>query len=417
MSQKTKVFAALLVVIVIGVGWWWFSHAHTQAEDANSAKTAAVTAAIARVQRGTLENSLTIAGAFKPFQEVDVHAKVAGYIRSISVDVGDHVREGQTLAVLEIPELAAELAGTDASVRRAQQEIHRAQGDMQRAESAHDAAHAMSDRLNQAAKQKPGLVAQQEVDDAHAKDMEGEAQVSSAQAALSSAQQSLEMAEANHKQYMALSSYARITAPFNGVITARYADTGALIAAGTTSTAQSVPVVKIAEVSKLRLVLPIPESMAAQIHLGDSVKVHVQALDKDIVGKVSRFAGALDLQTRTMETEIDFPNKDDKLYPGMYAETVLQLAQRHDALLVPLEAVAQSGADTTVLVVNPQNVVEERKVQIGLQGKSRAEVLSGLSEGDRVIIGGRSQYRTGEKVVPQDVKLPAVEGTEKGGAN
>jgi multidrug efflux pump subunit AcrA (membrane-fusion protein) len=258
MSRKTKVVAALLAVITIGVGWWWLGHGHTEAEDANSAKNAAVTAAVARVERGTLENSLTIAGAFKPFQEVDVHAKVAGYIRSIPVDVGDHVREGQTLAVLEIPELAAELAGTDASVRRAQQEIHRAQGDKQRAESAHDAAHAMSDRLTQASKQKPGLVAQQEVDDAHAKDLEAEAQVSSAQAALSAAQQSLEMAEANKKQYMALSSYARITAPFNGVITARYADTGALIAAGTTSTAQSVPVVKIAEVSKLRLVLPIP---------------------------------------------------------------------------------------------------------------------------------------------------------------
>jgi RND family efflux transporter MFP subunit len=414
MSPRTKIIAALLVVIVIGTSWWWLSHAHTEAEDADSTKNAAVTAAVTRVERGTLENSLTIAGAFKPFQEVDVHAKVAGYIRSISVDVGDHVREGQTLAVLEIPELAAELAGTDASVRRAQQEIHRAQGDMQRAESAHDAAHAMSDRLTQASKQKPGLVAQQEVDDAHAKDMEAEAQVSSTQAALSAAQQSLEMAEANHKQYMALSSYARITAPFNGVITARYADTGALIAAGTTPSAQSVPVVKIAEVAKLRLVLPIPESLAAQIHLGDAVKVHVQALDKDIVGKVSRFAGALDLQTRTMETEIDFPNKDDKFYPGMYAETVLQLAQRHDVLLVPLEALAQTGADTTALVVSPQNVVEERKVQLGRQGKTRAEVLSGLSEGDRVIIGNRSQYRVGEKVVPQDAKLPDM---EKGGAN
>jgi RND family efflux transporter MFP subunit len=397
----------------MGAGWWW-SHAHTEAEDANSAQNAAVGAAVARAERGTLENSLTIAGAFKPFQDLDVHAKVAGYIRSIPVDVGDHVREGQTLAVLEIPELAAELAGADASVRRAQQEIHRAQSDTERALSAHAAAHAMSERLTQASQQKPGLVAQQEVDDAHAKDMEAEAQVSSTQAALSASQQSLEMAEANQKQYTALSGYARITAPFNGVITARYADKGALIAAGTTSSGQSVPVVKLAEVSKLRLVLPIPESLASQIHLGDSVKVHVQALDEDIVGKVSRFAGALDLQTRTMETEIDFQNKDGKLYPGMYAQTVLQLSERNDVLLVPLEAVAQSGGATTVLALNHQNVVEERKVKLGLRGKSRVEVLSGLTEGDRVIIGNRSQYRSGEKVVPQDVKLPDM---EKGGAS
>jgi RND family efflux transporter MFP subunit len=414
MSQKTKFLAVMFTIVVVGVAWRWLSHSQTEAENTDASKNAPVTAAVARVGRGTIENSLTIAGAFKPFQEVDVHAKVAGYIRSIPVDVGDHVREGQTLAVLEIPELAAELAGSDASVRRAQQEIHRAQSDTERAMSAHAVAHAMNERLTQASQQKPGLVAQQEVDEAHAKDMEAEAQVSSAQAALSASRQSLEMAEANQKQYSALSAYARITAPFNGVITARYADKGALIAAGTTSSGQSVPLVKLAEVSKLRLVLPVPESLASEIHLGDSVKVHVQALDEDIVGKVSRFAGALDLQTRTMETEIDFENKDGKLYPGMYAQTVLQLAQRREVLLVPLEAVAQSGGDSTVLAVNPQNVVEQRKVKLGLQGKSRVEVLSGLTEGDRVIIGNQSQYWSGEKVLPQDVKLPDM---EKGGAS
>ena len=130
------------------------------------------------------------------------------------------------------------------------------------------------------------------------------------------------------RQYTALSAYSRIIAPFAGVVTARYADTGALVAAGTSSSTQAIAVVHLAQVSKLRLVLPIPESLAGQIHLGDPVKVHVQALNQDIEGKVSRFADSLDLQTRTMETEIDFENRDGRLIPGMYAETRLSMREK-----------------------------------------------------------------------------------------
>ena len=254
MSRKVLVILGIAILSAIFLSWRWFGHSRTEANESDSDTPEVVVAAVARVEIGTIENDLTIAGAFKPFQDVDVHAKVAGYIRKIYVDVGDHVSEGQTLAVLEVPELAAELAGASAAVRRSEQEIHRAQGDVERAKSTHAAAHAMYDRLNQAAQQKAGLVAQQEVDNAQAKDLESEAAVSSAQASLSAAQQALEVAQANQNQYSALSNYTRIVAPFAGVVTARYADTGALLAAGT-SNSQSMPVVRLAEVSKLRLVL------------------------------------------------------------------------------------------------------------------------------------------------------------------
>ena len=416
MSKNSKLVIAGLVFLGLIAVWAGWRHGKTEADetDQSAAGPAGVTAAVARVQRGAIAQSLTIAGAFKPFQEIDVHAKVAGYIKTIYVDVGTHVKAGQTLAILEVPELAAELAGADAGARRSKQEILRAKGDLERAKFAHAAAHAMCERLQQAAQQKAGLVAQQELDDARAKDMEGEAQVSSAEAALNAAQQSLEVAEANQKQYAALTNYMRITAPFTGVVTVRYADTGALIAAGTSSSAQSMPVVRLAQVSKLRLVLPIPESLAGQIHLGDPVKVHVQALNQDIVGKVSRFAQSLDLQTRTMETEIDFENGAEKLLPGMYAETVLQLSDRKDVLVVPMEAVMQNAGEARILVVNSQNIVEERKVKLGAQGKSRVEVLSGLTDGERIIVGNQSQFRNGEKVVPKEVKLPDAEA---GGAS
>lgn len=411
MTQK-RVWIAVAVLLVAGLSLWrWIGRTPTQADDPNHPVVTSgdIPAAVARVERSTIANTLTISGEFKPFQDVDVHAKVAGYIRKIYVDVGDHVTAGQTLAVLEIPELAAELSGADAAVRRSQEEIRRAQSDVERAESAHMAAHSAYVRLKQAAEARTGLVAQQEIDDSQAKDLEAEAQVSSAKAALSAAQQQVQVAQANAKQFAALSDYSRITAPFAGVVTNRYADTGALVAAGTSSSTQAIPVVRLAQISVLRLALPIPESVAAQIHLGDPVKVHVQALNQDIQGKVSRFADSLDLQTRTMQTEIDFDNRNGHLIPGMYAETRLSLAEKKNVLAVSLEAVARNGDDATVLAVNSQNVLEERHVKLGLEDNARAEVLSGLSDGDRVVIGNRSQFHTGQKIQPKQVSAQETE--------
>ena len=404
-NRKYLVIVALALVGVL-VFWGLFRHAKTEADGADNPEHAGVpVAAVVKVGHGTLGTPLTLAGGFKPFQEVDLHAKVAGYIKTMYVDVGSHVKQGQTLAVLEVPELAAELSGADAAVRRAKEEIRRAQGDVQRAKSAHEATHAMAERLTQASDSRAGLVAQQEVDDARAKDLEGEAQVSSAQAALSAAEQALDVAVATQQQYKALSDYTRITAPFAGVITVRYADTGSLIAAGTSSSTQSAPVVRIAQISVLRLVLPIPESIAGQIRPGDPVKVHIQALNQDSLGKVSRFADALDPQTRTMETEIDFQNPDGKLLPGMYVEAKIGVAAKTDVLTVPLEAVETNGSEGTVLVVSTQNTLEERKVQLGLQGSTHIEVLSGLSDGERVVIGSRNEFRAGMKVTPKEIEL------------
>jgi RND family efflux transporter MFP subunit len=405
MTTKKLSIAVILVAGAALLFWRWTARSPSEADDPNHAATAAgeIPAAVTRVERRSFDNTLTIAGEFKPFQDVDVHAKVAGYIRKIYVDVGDRVKEGQTLAVLEIPELAAQLAGADAAVRRAQEEIRRAQSDVERAKSTHAAAHSAYARLKQAADSRAGLVAQQEVDDSQAKDLETQAQVGSAQAALSSAQQQLEVAQANQQQFAALSNYCHIVAPFAGVVTNRYADTGALIQAGTSSSTQALPVVRLAQTSKLRLVLAIPESVAAQIHLGDPVKVRVQALQQDIEGKVSRFADSLDRQTRTMETEIDFDNRDGHLIPGMYAETRLSLREKKDALTIPLEAVTRNGNDATVLAVNVQNIVEERHVRLGLEDEKRVEVVSGLTDGDRVIIGNRSEFHNGQKIQPKDV--------------
>ena len=409
MTKKHLWIVAAALLLFSLIMWRWLVRLPTEAEDhASGAADSSLVAAVAPVERRNIANALVLSGEFKPFQDVDVHAKVAGYIRKIFVDVGDHVREGQTLAELEIPELAAQLSGADAACRAAEQQIRRAQGELQRAQSTHSAAHAAYQRLKQAAESRAGLVAQQEVDDSQAKDLGSEAQVSSAEAELAQARQQLEVAEANQKQFRAMMGYTRITAPFAGVITNRYADTGALVAAGTSSSTQATPVVRLAQVSKLRLVLAIPESAASQIRPGDPVKVHVGALRKDFQGKVTRFAASLDQQTRTMETEIDFENSDSQLLPGMYAETDLALSGKENALTVPLEAVSRNGNDATVLALGSRNEVEERHVKLGLEDSARVEILSGVSEGDRVVIGNRSQFRPGDRVQPKLVQPAAA---------
>src|SRR5215468_2128482 len=171
MTKKHLWIVAAAVLLFVLVAWRWVARSPTEAEDHAVGKAEpSLIAAVAPVERRDIANSLVLSGEFKPFQDVDVHAKVAGYIRKIYVDVGDHVRDGQTLAVLEIPELTAQLSGADAAVRAAQQQIRRAEGELKRDQSTHAAAHAAYSRLKQASEARAGLVAQQEVDDSQAKD-------------------------------------------------------------------------------------------------------------------------------------------------------------------------------------------------------------------------------------------------------
>jgi RND family efflux transporter MFP subunit len=417
MTRSRLIITIAILGAIALLLWRWKDHGTQEADDHNRPLTAAVTT----VKRRDLGDTLTVSGAFKPFQDIDVHAKVAGYIKAIYVDVGDHVKEGQSLAILEIPELQAELAGTNAAVRVAEDQINRAKGDLARAQSSSTATHSGYVRLKQAADTQPGLVAQQEVDDWQAKDLGAQAQVSSAEAELSAAKQQLEVAQDKQKQFAALSGYTRITAPFAGVITVRYADTGSLVAAGTSTgtpsgastSTQSMPVVQLAQISVLRLVLQIPESIAPQIHVGGSLKVQVQALDQDFEGKVARFADSLDPQTRTMETEVDFQNSPGKLMPGMFCEAYFQTNRKPNVLTVPLEAVSRTGDAATVLVVDSNNGVNVRSVKLGQESSKYIEVTSGLNEGEHVIVGNLGEFSAGQKVQPREVDSGPTNETGK----
>jgi len=371
-------------------------------------------AAVAPARRETIANSLSIAGQFMPYQNVDLHAKVAGYIRKIYVDIGDHVHQGQVLAVLEIPELVAEVDEAKASVHHAEEEILRAQSDVSRAEADNVALHANAVRLVNTDKARPGLIAQQELDDATAKDRSSQAQVDAAKSSLAAAKQQLAVAKANQQHYSALSDYSRIVAPYDGVVTWRFSDTGALVQAGTSNTS-GLPIVTLAEIDVLRLRIPVPESLTSKVRIGDSADVHVQATGEHFTGKVTRFTDSLDPSTRTMQVEIDVPNPAYHLQPGMYADVRLSANSVSNALTVPIEAIQRTENKTSVLVVDAQNRVQSREVQVGVESSNNVEILSGLTEGEQVIVGNLGSYQPGELVRPKVSAFTA--GPKSGGAD
>ena len=403
-----KFLVLALVIVCLLVAVLVAKRARAGSPDSNSADNEHVPyAAVAVVKRETIANSLSIAGQFIPYQNVELHAKVAGYIRNIYVDIGDRVHQGQVLAVLEIPELVAQVDEAKAAVHHAEEEIARAQSDISRAEADHVALHANAARLVNTDKARPGLIAQQELDDATAKDRASEAQVDSAKSALAAARQQLQVAKANQQHYSALSDYARITAPYDGVVTWRFSDTGSLVQAGTSNTS-GLPVVTVAQVNILRLRIPAPESIAAKVRIGDSADVRVQATSEHFTGKVTRFTDALDPATRTMQVEIDVPNEKYKLQPGMYATVVLEVQNHPDALAVPVQAVEHHDDKASVLMVDAQNRVQLRQIQTGLEDPDRVEVLAGLKEGDRVIVGNFGAFQPGQVVAPRMTKVAAV---------
>jgi RND family efflux transporter MFP subunit len=372
--------------------------------EASVPKTAeAPTVAIARASAEDLNRGVVLTAEFKPFQEIDVMAKVAGYIKKINVDVGDHVRQGQLLATLEIPEMGDDLKRADAATIRARAEVARARDDLQRAQSAHTISHLSFERLSAVMKKKPGLIAQQEIDEAQSKDLVTEAQVASAKSALVAAEEQVNVNSADTNKVKTLMEYTRVTAPFDGVITKRYADTGSMIQAGTASQTQAMPVVKLSQNSLLRLILPVPESAVPTVHIGQQVEVRVPTLNRSFPGRVARFDDKLQMSTRTMDTEVDVPNSNGILIPGMYAEVNLTLDQRKKALAIPLIAVDMDPNTQTgqVMVVTPTNHVERRKVTIGLETANLVEVRSGLNEGDAVVVSGRASLQPGQEVRPK----------------
>ena len=364
-----------------------------------------ITVGVTKVVNKSLGRQITLSSELVPFQEIDVYAKESGYVKKLLVDYGTHVKAGQVMAVLEIPELEAQLQEDQAEIKNATNQVSRAEHELYRYQAQYKALHLQYTRLNGVFESQPGIVAQQEVDDAQGKDMAASAQVDAGQAALEASQSQLSVARAKLVHDQSLYDYARITAPFAGVVTDRYANLGTLVQAGTGSSTQAIPIVRLSQDDLFRLVIPVPESYVRYIRIGDPVDVRVPSLNRTFPGKVARFSVDVREDTRTMHTEVDVQNPDRVLISGIYAEAELTLEHKEDIPSVPLQAVNHEADKTTVFVVNANHQIEDRPVSLGLQTASDAEVVSGLSAGEQVVISDRSGLKPGQKVNPQVVQV------------
>jgi RND family efflux transporter MFP subunit len=380
-----------------------------KANDSPISEGDVVGTAIVRLQ--PVAQRLTLSSELVPFQEIDVYAKEAGYVKELNVDFGSHVHKGQIMAVLEIPELQAQLEEDQAAIRAQKDQVARAASEVGRAKAQHNMVHLQYQRLTGVAKTKPGLIAQQEVDDAEGKDLAAESQLEAVKGAHEAAQSQLIVSQAKLSHDQALYDYSKITAPFDSVVTQRFANLGALMQAGTTST-QATPLVRLSDENLYRLVIPVPESDVKYIHVGDPVAVRIPSLNNLTVrGKIARFSVDVSGATRTMHTEVDIPNVNGKLIPGTYAEADITLASNPAALVVPLQAIDHQGEQTSVMIVDPGNRIQTKQVTLGIQMPDYVAVTSGLTAGEQVVVSDRSGLKAGQTVKPKPLQSVSYQGS------
>ena len=317
---------------------------------------------IARVTRGDVIRYVSLPGTLRANQQATLYAKVAGYLTNLTVDKGDLVKAEQVLAVIEVPELIADMKKYDADAKVAEVDLS---------------------RLQEARKKAADLVTPQTLDKARG---------------------AYEVARANIQRTQTLLDFAKIVAPFNGLITQRFVDSGAFVPAATSGAAQNAALFTIMETTTLRAQVAMPELDAALAAKGQPVKVSPEALPgKTLDAQVSRISGAIDEATRTMIVEADLPNADGALRPGMYATIKVGVDRHPDTLTVPVEALAMEKTSAFVFK-SIEGKAKKTPVTLGFNDGAKVELLTGAAVGDPVILVGKATFTDGQAVAPEEVR-------------
>jgi len=350
-------------------------------------------------RRVTVARRLQTNATLAAFEEADLFAKVTGYLSDVRVDIGDHVKAGQVLAVIDIPELEQQLAEDQAQLASKQSALETA-----RRQVDHDRANRTLQDITlkrQEALFKDQWVPAQMVDQTRADAAVAKANVGVAKANRTLAAHQIDLAAATVEKTKALLAYSQIVAPFDGVVARRLVNRGDLVQAPTGTL--MTPLFTVQRIDTIRVFCDVPENDVPLVHIGDPAIVKPSGLEgKPFIGKVTRYSLRLDPETRNMRTEIDLPNPEERLYPGMYAQVSLEMNRRPDVLTVPAAAVGSDGDGSFVNTI-ADNRITRLAVRTGLTDNGRIEVTAGLSEGTPVVAIVKGAPPPGTAVQPSKV--------------
>jgi RND family efflux transporter MFP subunit len=374
-AERARSWHAVPLVLLAAAG----CSGPTEAKKETAAPAAEV--AVVAPERQPLARTITLAAGLEAYEQAPLYAKVAGYVASITVDIGDRVAEGQVLATLDIPEMAQQYIQAENELAEQRAKVARAEADATLKKVIFDRSRGLRAK---------DAITEQDLDQARAESAKANADLRLAQARAKSG-------EARLAELRALMEYARLRAPFAGIVTRRFIDRGALVQAATSSTGVS-PVVTVARIDTVRAFVDVPEPDVPFVDRADRATLEVVSIPgRRFEGQVTRFAGALDPGSRTMRTEVDFPNPDGTLRPGMYGTMTIAVENHPDALTIPESAVRRQKDRATVYVVDGDRAVGH-VVATGFTADGRIEILEGLTGSDRVIASGAASVSDGTPV-------------------
>ena len=405
-SRLTLLVLALLLVVLVVAGFFagYLPRQRRESVLAAESKIAEDSLPVVNVQkvrRADAKTSLVLPGNIQAVTEAPILARASGYIKRRYADIGDRVKEGQVLAEIDAPELNQQILQAKATVDQANSTVEQAQAALQQGHSNENLARVTAQRWENLSKK--GVVSRQENDTYQAQWAAQQANVNALEKAVAAARNNAAAVEANVARLNDLLAYQTVRAPFAGVITLRNVDAGALVNEGNTL------LYRIAQTDRLRTYLNVPQADAGSVRVGQQAVLVVPDLPgHGFPGLVTRTANALDPATRTLLVEVQVPNPGALLMPGMYAQVDLSVLRKDPPLLIPGDTLVVRSDGPQVAVVAPDGRVHFARIQLGRDFGDRLEVLSGLEDGQQVVVNPSDAIREGAQVKPVAAKETAA---------